>query len=107
MVLLPVSGSQWVSPRPPRRKIRKLRSENSSYQQQLSDCYRSSDWIYPIFQAATGSTSSPDLAIAVSSAGAMGGMALWRFPPDEASARVAKVRSAIKQALLCELRSGP
>ena len=53
--------------------------------------------IYPIFQAATGSTSSPDLAIAVSSAGAMGGMALWRFPPDEASARVAKVRSAIKK----------
>jgi nitronate monooxygenase len=53
--------------------------------------------IYPIFQAATGSTSSPDLAIAVSSAGAMGGMALWPFPPDEASARVAKVRSATKK----------
>jgi nitronate monooxygenase len=49
---------------------------------------------YPIFQAATGSNSSPDLAIAVSSAGAMGGMALWPFSPDEASARVAKVRSA-------------
>jgi nitronate monooxygenase len=49
---------------------------------------------YPIFQAATGSTSSPDLAIAVSSAGAMGGMALWQLPPDEASARVAKLRSA-------------
>ena len=48
---------------------------------------------YPIFQAPTGSNSSPDLAIAVSSAGAMGGMALWPFPPDEASARVAKVRS--------------
>jgi NAD(P)H-dependent flavin oxidoreductase YrpB (nitropropane dioxygenase family) len=47
---------------------------------------------YPIFQAATGSTSSPDLAIAVSSAGAMGGMALWMFSPDEASARVTKVR---------------
>jgi nitronate monooxygenase len=48
---------------------------------------------YPIFQAGTGSSSSPDLAIAVSSAGAMGGMALWQFPPDEASARVTKVRS--------------
>jgi nitronate monooxygenase len=48
---------------------------------------------YPIFQAGTGSSSSTDLAIAVSSAGAMGGMALWQFPPDEASARVAKVRS--------------
>lgn len=49
---------------------------------------------YPIFQAAAGSSSSPDLAIAVSSAGAMGGMALWPFPPDEASARVSKVRAA-------------
>jgi nitronate monooxygenase len=52
---------------------------------------------YPIFQAATGSTSSPDLAITVSSAGAMGGMALWMFSPDEASARVTKVRSAISK----------
>jgi nitronate monooxygenase len=49
---------------------------------------------YPIFQAAIGSSSSPDLAIAVSSAGAMGAMALWPFPADEASARVARVRSA-------------
>jgi nitronate monooxygenase len=49
---------------------------------------------YPIFQAPIGSGSNPDLAIAVSSAGAMGGMALWPFPPEEASARVAKVRSA-------------
>jgi len=49
---------------------------------------------YPIFQAPTGSGAGPELAIAVSSAGAMGGMALWPFPPDEASARVAKVRSA-------------
>jgi len=40
---------------------------------------------YPIFQAPTGSGAGPELAIAVSSAGAMGGMALWPFPPDEAS----------------------
>ena len=68
---------------------------------------------YPIFQAATGSTSSPDLAIAVSSAGAMGGMALWPFPPDEASARVAKVRSTtdkpffVNYALAHEAKSLP
>ena len=55
---------------------------------------------YPIFQAATGSTSGPDLAIAVSSAGAMGGMALWQLPPDEASARVAKLRSATGKPFL-------
>ena len=46
---------------------------------------------YPIFQAGFGSASSPEVAIAVSKAGAMGGMALWMFSADQAAARVAKV----------------
>jgi nitronate monooxygenase len=49
---------------------------------------------YPIFQAGFGSASSPEAAIAVSKAGAMGGMALWMFSADQAAARVAKVRAA-------------
>src|SRR5580704_15764145 len=49
---------------------------------------------YPILQAGIGSASSPELAIAVSKAGAMGGMALWMFSADQAAARVAKVRAA-------------
>lgn len=52
---------------------------------------------YPIFQAPIGAASGPDLAIAVSSAGAMGAMALWMFLPEEARARVDKVRSATKR----------
>ena len=49
---------------------------------------------YPIFQAPIGSGSGPELAIAVSSAGAMGAMALWTAAPDEARTRVERVRSA-------------
>jgi nitronate monooxygenase len=49
---------------------------------------------YPIFQAPTGAAASPDLVIAVCNAGAIGGMAVWPLPAEEASARVARVRSA-------------
>jgi nitronate monooxygenase len=49
---------------------------------------------YPIFQAPLGPSGGADLAIAVSSAGAMGTMALWTLPPDEARARVTRVRAA-------------
>lgn len=51
---------------------------------------------YPIFQAPIGGSAGPDLAIAVSSAGAMGAMALWPLSPDEARARVGRVRAATK-----------
>jgi nitronate monooxygenase len=49
---------------------------------------------YPIFQAPAGAPLGPDVAIAVSNAGAMGGMAVWRFSTDEAVDRVKKVRAA-------------
>ena len=52
---------------------------------------------YPIFQAPIGGGSGPDLAVAVSSAGAMGAMALWPLPPEEARARVDRVRSATQK----------
>jgi nitronate monooxygenase len=51
---------------------------------------------YPIFQAPIGGSSGPDLAIAVSSAGATGAMALWPLPPDESRARVERVRAATR-----------
>jgi nitronate monooxygenase len=49
---------------------------------------------YPIFEAPHGPTTSPELAIAVSNAGAMGAIALTRFTADRASEAVAKIRSA-------------
>ena len=49
---------------------------------------------YPIFQAPAGAAASPDLVISVCNAGAIGGMAVWPLPTDEASARVARVRAA-------------
>jgi nitronate monooxygenase len=49
---------------------------------------------YPIFQAPAGAAASPDLVIAVCNAGAIGGMAVWPLPTDEAVARVAKVRAS-------------
>lgn len=55
---------------------------------------------YPIFQAPLGPSSGPDLAIAVSSAGAMGTMALWTLPTEEARARVERVRSATKKPFI-------
>ena len=49
---------------------------------------------YPIFQAPVGFSSGPDLVIAVSKAGGLGSMALTRATPEEATARVKKVREA-------------
>jgi nitronate monooxygenase len=54
---------------------------------------------YPIFEAPHGPrTTSPELAIAVSKAGAMGALALTYHNPDSARDRVSKVRSATKGA---------
>ncbi len=53
---------------------------------------------YPIFEAPHGNTTSPELAIAVSEAGAMGALALTSVTPDDARIAVSKVRSATKSA---------
>ena len=52
---------------------------------------------YPIFEAPHGPTvTSPELAIAVSNAGAMGAIALTDIPPDKASAVVSRIRAATR-----------
>jgi nitronate monooxygenase len=54
---------------------------------------------YPIFEAPHGArNTSPELAIAVSKAGAMGALALTYHTPDSARDAVSKVRSATKGA---------
>jgi len=54
---------------------------------------------YPIFEAPHGArNTSPELAIAVSKAGAMGALALTHHTPDSARDAVSKVRSATKGA---------
>jgi nitronate monooxygenase len=50
---------------------------------------------YPIFEAPHGRATSPELAIAVSNAGAMGALA-GLASPDEARSAISKVRSATK-----------
>src|ERR1700682_6157869 len=50
---------------------------------------------YPIFEAPHGRATSPDLAIAVSNAGAMGALASLESP-DDARKAVSKVRAATK-----------
>lgn len=70
------------------------RYEPSAKTQQLLSAF---GLTYPIFQAPIGGGSGPDLAIAVSSAGAMGAMALWPLSPEEARARVDRVRSATQK----------
>src|SRR6266849_6575562 len=50
---------------------------------------------YPIFEAPHGRQTCPELAIAVSNAGAMGALAALR-DPDEARVAVSKVRLATK-----------
>jgi nitronate monooxygenase len=50
---------------------------------------------YPIFEAPHGSATCPELAIAVSNAGAMGALAIFGSP-EEAHDAVSKVRSATK-----------
>jgi nitronate monooxygenase len=54
------------------------------------------DLKYPIFEAPHGSATSPELAIAVSNAGAMGALANLGSP-EEARSAVSKVRSATKR----------
>ena len=49
---------------------------------------------FPIFQAPTGSIAGPELAAAVSAAGALGAMGLTWTPPEVAAAFVEKVRAA-------------
>jgi nitronate monooxygenase len=51
---------------------------------------------YPIFEAPHGNATSPELAIAVSNAGAMGALALTSRSPDEVRTSVSKVRAATK-----------
>src|SRR5437899_4266877 len=54
---------------------------------------------YPIFEAPHGArNTTPELAIAVSKAGAMGALALTHHTPDSARDAVSKVRSATKGA---------
>lgn len=48
---------------------------------------------YPIFAAPTGSIAGPELAVAVSEAGALGAMGLTWTPPDEAAQMVRQVKS--------------
>lgn len=54
---------------------------------------------YPIFEAPHGSATCPELAIAVSNAGAMGGLALFGSPEETRDA-VSKVRSPTKGSFL-------
>jgi nitronate monooxygenase len=49
---------------------------------------------HPIFQAPTGSIAGPELAAAVSQAGALGALALTWTPPEVAAAYVRQVRAA-------------
>src|SRR5271169_6393901 len=51
---------------------------------------------YPIFEAPHGRVTNPDLAIAVSNAGAMGALALLPNP-EEARIAVSRVRAATKR----------
>jgi nitronate monooxygenase len=53
---------------------------------------------YPIFEAPHGNTTSPELAIAVSKAGAMGALGLTGATTDGARTAVSNVRSATKSA---------
>jgi nitronate monooxygenase len=72
-------------------EARNARFELSAATRQLLSKF---ELTYPIFQAPAGGAASPDLIIAVCNAGAIGGMAAWPLPPEEVSARVARVRSA-------------
>jgi nitronate monooxygenase len=65
---------------------------------------------YPIFEACHGNSTSPDLAIAVSNAGAMGALAGANLAsPGEARIAVSKVRSATKRPFVVNfiLRNEP
>lgn len=66
---------------------------------------------YPIFQGPLGPGIGPALPIAVSNAGAMGGLSVWALPPEEARTRVEAVRAgtekpfAVNYVLASEPRS--
>ncbi|HLV82083.1 MAG TPA: nitronate monooxygenase, partial [Chthonomonadaceae bacterium] len=55
---------------------------------------------YPIAQAPTGSIAGPELAAAVSAAGALGAMALTWTPPEIAAEQVRQVRAATDRPFL-------
>ncbi|HZT43529.1 MAG TPA: nitronate monooxygenase [Chthonomonadaceae bacterium] len=55
---------------------------------------------YPIAQAPTGSVAGPELAAAVSAAGALGAMALTWTPPETAAEYVRQVRAATDHPFL-------
>ena len=55
---------------------------------------------YPIFEAPHGSATSPELAIAVSNAGAMGALTLSRRPADATRTVVSQVRAGTKGPFL-------
>src|SRR5262249_26464512 len=55
---------------------------------------------YPIFQAPHGAPAGPELASAVSNAGAMGAMAFTGATPQHARETVAKVRSLTKRPFI-------
>jgi nitronate monooxygenase len=59
---------------------------------------------YPIFEAPHGPQTSPELAIAVSNAGAMGALAMLNTPALAREA-VSKVRSATKGYFVVKLPS--
>src|SRR5262249_40593746 len=63
---------------------------------------------YPIFEAPHGlRNTSPELAIAVSKAGAMGALALTYHTPDSAHEAVSKVRAATKGAFFVNYLAFP
>jgi nitronate monooxygenase len=51
---------------------------------------------YPVFEAPHGNATGPELAIAVSNAGAMGALALTSRKPDVVHTSVSRVRAATK-----------
>jgi NAD(P)H-dependent flavin oxidoreductase YrpB (nitropropane dioxygenase family) len=51
---------------------------------------------YPIFEAPHGNATGPELAIAVSDAGAMGALSLTSRTPDVVRASVSRVRATTK-----------
>jgi nitronate monooxygenase len=58
------------------------------------------DLKYPIFEAPHGMATSPELAIAVSNAGAMGALGLTSHSPDATRTAVSQIRAGTKAAFL-------
>jgi nitronate monooxygenase/enoyl-[acyl-carrier protein] reductase II len=51
---------------------------------------------YPIVQAGMGMGSSAALAAAVSNAGALGSLGVWRRPPEDLDAQLALIKVSTK-----------